>query len=333
MHILIVNQQEVRQLLPMRECIDLMAEALTTLARGDVILPLRPVMRLPDPQNALILMPAYLDRPQALGLKVISVFPGNAGTEFDSHLGVVLLFGAEHGQLLAMIDASEVTAIRTAAVSGLATRLLAREAAGDLALLGAGTQARVHLEAMLAVRPLRRVRVWSRDMAHARAFADAAGQRHGIAVEPVAPARAAVEAADLICTCTTSPAPVLRGEWLHPGVHINAVGAYTPTTRELDTATVVRSRLYVDRRESAVSEAGDFLIPKNEGAIGDAHIVGELGEALLGKVPGRTSPDEVTLFKSLGLAIEDVASARFIYNQAMREGAGTRVELGGRRHV
>lgn len=331
MQVLIVNQEEVRALLPMSECIDVMAEALKTLARGDVILPLRPVMRLPDPANALILMPAYLGAPAALGLKVITIFPGNAGSEFDSHPGVVMLFDTEHGQPLAIMDASEITAIRTAAVSGLATRLLAREDAADLALLGSGTQARTHLDAMLAVRPIRHVRVWSRTPEHARAFAESATRRLNLQVEAVDTARDAVDGADLICTTTASPEPVLLGDWLAPGAHINAVGSSIATTRELDTAAVVRARLYADRRESTLNEAGDFLIPRREGAIGDDHIQAELGELLLGTATGRTASDQITLFKSLGIAIEDVAAARHIYVKAQQQHAGTMVELGGAR--
>jgi alanine dehydrogenase len=333
MKVLIINQQEVRALLPMPRCIEVMAEALRTLARGDVIVPLRPVMRLADPSNALIMMPAYVGSPPSLGLKVITIFPGNAGTEFDSHPGVVMLFDTEHGQPLAIMDASEITAIRTAAVSGLATRLLAREDAGDLALLGSGVQARTHLEAMLAVRPVRRVRVWSPTREHLRLFVEAAARRHGIAVEAASSAREAVTEADLICTTTASAEPVLLGGWITPGAHINAVGSSVATMRELDSDAVLRSRLYVDRRESALNEAGDFLIPKREGAFGDEHLRGELGELLLGQATGRASPDEITLFKSLGIAIEDVAAARFIFEEATRQHSGTWVELGGSRDV
>jgi alanine dehydrogenase len=333
MQVLIVNQSEVARLLPMAECMEVMANALKTLARGDVILPLRPVMWLPERVGALAMMPAYLGDPKAMGLKVLGIFPGNVGTEYDSHPGVVMLFDTEHGQPLAIMDASEVTAIRTAAVSGVATRLLAREDAGDLAILGSGVQARTHLQAMLLARTIRRVRVWSRTPEHARQFAGEAARRHGIAVEPVATPREAVRDADIICTTTASAEPVVLGEWLTSGAHINAVGSSTPMARELDTAAVAGSRLFVDRRESTLNEAGDFLIPKAEGAIGDNHIRAEIGELLLGQAPGRTSPDEITLFKSLGLAIEDVASARHIYAKAMERSIGTRVELGGSRHV
>ncbi len=331
MKTLVISQREVPALLPMKECVDAMAEALRATSRGDAVLPLRSMVWLPDRSGLLGLMPAYLGSPRAFGLKVVSVMPGNHGTQYDSHQGVVLLFDVENGALLTVIDATSITAIRTAAVSGAATRLLAREDASDLAILGSGVQARTHLEAMHAVRPLRRVRVWSRDPARARAFTERESRRFTFPIETVADARDAVSGADLICTTTASREPVLHGDWIAPGAHINAVGACFASSRELDTRAVVRSRLYVDLRESALHEAGDFLIPKAEGAIGDDHIVGELGEALLGRVPGRRSPDEITLFKSLGIAIEDLAAAHLIYKTALERGAGTALELGGLR--
>lgn len=331
MEVVIVTQSEVPRLLPMDECMDVMEGALSALARGEAILPLRPVMWLPDRTGAVALMPSYLESLRSAGVKIITVFPGNLGTPYDSHQGAVLLFEAEHGSLLAVIDATAITAIRTAAVSGVATRALAREEAGDLAILGSGTQARTHLEAMRLARDVRRVRVWSRTREHADAFAEREATRHGIDVEIMPTAREAVEGADIVCTTTASTEPVLEGAWLSPGAHINAVGSFLATTRELDTEAVVRSRLYVDRRESALAEAGDFLVPKAEGAVGEDHIVGELGEVLIGTAPGRTSPQDITLFESLGLAIEDLASAHHIHRKARETGIGTRVELGGGR--
>lgn len=331
MKTLVISQREVSALLPMRECVDVMAEALRATSRGEAVLPLRSMVWLPDRSGLLGLMPAYLGSPRTLGLKVVSVMPGNHGTAYDSHQGVVLLFDVENGSLLTVIDATSITAIRTAAVSGAATRLLAREDARDLAILGSGVQARTHLEAMRAVRPLRRVRVWSRAPERARAFAASESRRSDCPVEAVSDARAAVSGADLICTTTASREPVLQGDWIAPGAHINAVGACFATARELDTRAVVRSRLYVDLRESARHEAGDFLIPKAEGAIGDDHIVGELGEVLLGTVAGRRAPEEITLFKSLGIAVEDLAAAHTIYRTALERGAGTALELGGLR--
>jgi ornithine cyclodeaminase/alanine dehydrogenase-like protein (mu-crystallin family) len=331
MEVLIINQQEVRQLLPMNDCIDLMGQALEALGRGQGLNPLRPVLWLPGKQGALGMMPGYLGNIEAMGIKVISVFPGNHGTKYDSHQGAVMLFETEHGQLLALIDASEVTAIRTAATSGLATRLLARPEAKTLAILGSGVQARTHLEAMLAVRPIQQVRVWSRDLGNARDFARAALDKHGVKAEVMTTVGTAVDGADIVCTTTAAPDPILMGEQLQPGMHINAVGSSVPFTRELDSAAVARSRLFVDRRESTLNEGGDFLLAVKDGAIDESHILAELGEILLGQHPGRQSTDEITLFKSLGLAVEDVASAYAVYQAALDQGMGVSVELGGGR--
>ncbi|HEY0778613.1 MAG TPA: ornithine cyclodeaminase family protein [Gemmatirosa sp.] len=331
MDILVVNQAEVATLLPMPECMEVMADTLCALAGGDATLPLRTVLRLADGRSAFATMPAALARPAALGVKVITVFPGNEGTRLDSHQGAVLLFEADQGRMLAVMDASAITAIRTAAVSGVATRALARADATDLAILGAGVQAATHLEAMRLARPIARVRVWSRTAARAEAFARQAAARSGLRVEAVESAEAAVDGADVVCTTTAAREPVLRGAWLAPGAHVNAIGASVATARELDAAAVRRARLYVDRRESALAEAGDFLLARAEGAVDDAHIVGELGEVLTGRVEGRRAPDEITLFKSLGLAVEDVAAAAHVHARAVATGAGTRVALGGER--
>jgi ornithine cyclodeaminase/alanine dehydrogenase-like protein (mu-crystallin family) len=332
MEVLVVNQREVPELLPMEECIDVMADALLALARGDAVMPLRGMAGMSDRSGLLAWMPSLLPGSDVMGIKVISVFP-NEGTELESHQGAVLLFEAKRGQLLAVVDASEVTAIRTAAVSGLATRLLARPEADDLAILGSGTQARTHLEAMTIVRNVRRVRVWSRDGEHAKAFADSESRRRAISVEVSATPEDAVQGASIICTTTSATEPVLQGRWISSGAHVNAVGFAGPTGRELDAEAVARARLFADRRESIQNEAGDFLLAKNEGAVGDDHVLGEIGEVLLGTVAGRTSADEVTVFESLGLAIEDLAAVNHIYRQAQETGKGTRVELGGERHT
>ena len=313
----------------MRECMDAMRAALAEVSSGRAVLPLRTVVRLPGTSNFFATMPGGLEH--ALGAKVITVFPGNAHTALDSHQGAVLLFDPETGALRAVMDASAITGIRTAAVSGVATELLARPQADDLAILGSGVQAMTHLEAMLLARPIKRVRVWSRTPARSREFATRAEARFQITIECAPTAREAVEGAAIVCTTTASREPVLFGEWLAPGVHVNAVGASVPTARELDTAAVVRARLYVDRRESALTEAGDFLIPRLEGAITDAHIVGELGAVILGSVASRRADDEITLFKSLGIAVEDVASARLLYEKAQATGTGSWVAFGEER--
>lgn len=331
MDTLIIPQFLVPELLPMAECVDAMAEALSALTRGDAVLPLRSMVWMPDRSGLLGLMPAYLGAPQSLGLKVISYLPGNHGSDRDSHQGAVLLFDTRTGGLLAVIDASSITAIRTAAVSGLATRLLASEGAGDLAILGSGVQASAHLEAMRTVRKLRRVRVSSKSYEQAQVFARHHHGKLGLPIEAVATAREAVAGADLICTATSAREPILLGDWIAEGAHINAVGACFPTTRELDTAAVTRSRLYVDRRESALTESGDFLIPRAAGVIGDDHIVGEIGDILEGRVPARRSQREITLFKSLGIAVEDLAAAHHIHARARAEGKGISVDFGGHR--
>lgn len=329
MKVLFVNEAGVKALLPMESCVGLMRDALTTLARGEAVLPLRSLVRLPDGSGLLGLMPGYLGHPQSFGLKVVSVMPGNHGTPYDSHQGVVMLFGLVHGEPLAILDATAITAIRTAAASAAATDALAREDAGDLALIGSGAQGRTHLVAMRAVRKLRRVRVWSRTRANAERFARDEAASLGFAIEVAASAEDAVRGADLICTTTSAEEPVLRGAWLSPGAHVNAVGSCFAATRELDTEAVRRARFFTDCRESCLNEAGDFLIARKEGAITDAHLLGELGEVFLGKLAGRVSRDDVTIYESLGIALEDLASAHHIHRCALESGAGTWLDWGG----
>ena len=326
MELLVINAAEVRQLLPIAACMDAMETALKQLGRGEAQNPLRSANWLADNRGILLAMPALTE--EAMAIKVITVMPGNHGTPYDSHMGAVILFDSQYGRPLALMDATEITAIRTAAVSGVATRALAREDAGDLAILGTGVQARSHLQAMLEARPLRRVRIWSRGEAHRAAYVQWASDELDVEVESAGSAESAVKGADLICTTTAATEPVLRGVWLSPGAHINAVGASTATTRELDSQAMAMVSHFVDRRESALDESGDYLIPLKEGAIGDDHIRAELGEVLLGRAPGRSNDDEITLFNSLGLAVEDLASAQLIYREAQRRGQGTNVEFG-----
>lgn len=327
----LINQSEVLTLLPMRECIPLMEEALASLSRGDVVLPLRPVMRIPNTHDVFAMMPAYSAALPVFGVKMITVFPGNHGSALDSHQGAVLLFDGRTGTLAALLDASSITAVRTAAVSAVATKLLAREDASTLALLGSGVQARTHLEAISLVRPLAAVRVFSLHEEHARAFARWAGTTLGIAVEVCESAEHAVRGSDVVCTVTSSRLPVLFGDWLEPGMHVNAVGASQPDARELDSDAVARSRIFADRRESLIHESADYLAPLREGRISERDVVAELGEVLLGKAAGRARDDEITLFKSLGLAVEDLAAAAHVYERATREHVGTEIALGGLR--
>jgi alanine dehydrogenase len=325
--VLILNRRDVTRLLTMPECIELMESALASLARGEVILPLRPVIRVPESANVFAVMPAYSAALNASGAKLISVYPGNHGTGIDSHQGLVALFDGTSGTPVAIMDAASITAIRTAAVSAVATRLLAREDTRTLAILGAGIQGRTHVDAMLAVRPFERVMIWSRTTDHARQLAHEGADHHDAHFEVVSNADHAVHDADVVCTVTASKEPVLEGGWLRPGTHINAVGASIPTARELDTAAVANARLFVDRRESALNEAGDVLIPIREGAFAATHIVAEIGEVLTGTAVGRRNDSEITLFKSLGLAVEDLACAHFLHARAAEDGVGIKAEL------
>src|ERR671934_435223 len=278
--LVVVGHGEVRRLLPMDECIELMAAVLSDLARGRVWQPLRFVVRPPEESSLMGLMPAHRSaEPPAYGLKAVCVFPGNPARGLDSHQGGVLLFDGETGELRALLDASAVTAIRTAAVSAVATRALAREDARELAILGAGVQARSHLEAMAAVRPFKRARVWSRTAERAAAFAVEA--QTPFPVEAVASAGEAVRGAHVSVTATSSLKPIVRRDWLAPGAHVNAVGSSIPTARELDAATIAAAALFADARESMLNEGGDYLFAVREAGIGPDHIRAELGEVLI----------------------------------------------------
>jgi ornithine cyclodeaminase len=326
MDVIALNHAEVERLLPMTECIEVMEGALAALARGEVHNPLRTVIRPPDAKGLMGLMPAYRAGEEAVyGLKAVCVFPTNADRGIDLHQGAVLLFSAETGELQAVMNGSAITAIRTAAVSAVATRLLAREDARELALVGAGNQAKVHLEALAEVRKFQRVRVASRRPKRAREFADSMRAHFPFAIEPVSRAEEAVREADVITTVTTSREPVIKREWVSDGSHINAVGSSIPTTRELDTATMAEAALFVDRRESTVNESGDYLFAAKDGAIDPDHIRGEIGELLIGIKNGRSSPEEITVFDSLGLAVEDLAAAQHAYRRAIETGTGTRI--------
>ena len=304
--VLILNEHEVTELLTMTECIAVMEDALAATARGEVHNPLRQVIRAAGAPGFLGLMPAWRGSGTPYyALKEVCVFPENPKRGLDTHVGAVILHSGETGEPLGFFNASAITAIRTAAVSAVATKLLAREDSSVLAILGAGVQARSHREAIPLVRPIKEIRMCGRD---------------GNAEETV-------RGADIIVTATSSREPVLKRDWISPGAHINAVGSSIASARELDGETVAASSLFVDRRESTINESGDYLFALKEKAIVPNHIKAEIGEILVGSVPGRKSRDEITLFKSLGLAIEDLASAAFLFEKAQREQRGTWVEF------
>src|SRR5712692_4448610 len=328
MKLLVLAHAEVERLLPMSECIAVMEEALAALARGEADQPLRTIFKPAGVKGVLAMMPTFrAGESPMFGLKAICVFPGNAAIGMDAHQGGVMLFDGKTGVPLALVNASAITAIRTAAVSAVATRLLAREDSSELAIIGAGVQARTHLSAMACIRRIKRARIASGRFDNAQKFAEEMQPRFPFVIEPIESAETAVRGADLIVTATTAREPVLRRDWILPGAHINAIGTFSPTAREIDTATMAAATLFVDRRESALNEAGDYLLAAKEGAIGPKHIVAELGEVLIDAHPGRTSPNEITVFKSLGLAIEDLAAAAYVYQKAQTQGVGTWVEL------
>jgi ornithine cyclodeaminase/alanine dehydrogenase-like protein (mu-crystallin family) len=320
--VLVLSEHEVERLLDMESCVEAMAEVLAALARDELFLPLRSVARPEGAPSLMGLMPAYRDTPAPLwSLKEIVISPDNPARGLDTHQGGVLLHDGTTGELVALLNASPITAIRTAAVSAVATRALAREDARRIAILGAGVQARAHVAAMKAVVEDPEIRIWTRSTEAAERLASETGA-------VVAPsADAALFGADVVCTATSSREPVVEKRWVAPGTHINAVGACFPTTRELDTETIAHSSLFVDRRESAFNEAGDYLIPVAEGAIGPEHVKAELGEVLAGMHPGREHEDELTVFKSLGIAVEDLAAAELVVRRAREQGVGTEVDF------
>jgi ornithine cyclodeaminase/alanine dehydrogenase-like protein (mu-crystallin family) len=302
--VLVLGEEDVRQLLPMDECIEAMDEVLQALARGELYQPLRSVARPPGGDNLIGLMPSRRGGENPLwALKEIVIVPDNPSRGLDGHQGAVLLHDGETGELRAILNASAITEIRTAAVSAVATRALASAGARTVAVLGTGVQGRSHLEAMRTVLGDVEIRTWSR--------------RDGGTPEE------ALRGAEVVCTCTSAREPILRREWLAPGAHVNAVGSSIPSVRELDTDTVAEATLFVDRRESALNEAGDLLLA----GFGEERIAAELGEVLIGEHPGRSKAHELTVFKSLGLGVEDLAAADLVVRKAREGGLGTEVEL------
>jgi ornithine cyclodeaminase len=344
--VLILGYDDVVAALPPAACIEVMAEVLAARARGEAFMPLRSVMAAPGANGFLGLMPAWRaggdqSGEAAFALKAVCVMPENPARGLDSHQGTVTLFDGEIGVPTAILEASAVTAIRTAAVTAVATRTLAREDASTLAVIGAGVQARAHLGTLLLVRSFGEVRIFSRTSAHASALAESCGAREGrgaLGESPGAPAtptitvadsaERAVRGADVIVTVTSSPTPVVSHAWLADGAHVNAVGASQPSSRELDVETVAASALFCDSRESLRNEAAEFRLAVEQGAIpGEAHVRAELGEVLAGTAPGRADDRELTVFRSLGIGVEDLAAAQYATEQARLLGIGTEVRL------
>ncbi len=319
---LILSETDVRHLLSMDDLIHSMESALAEFSSGRTQQPLRTVLEIGPGHAFFGVMPAFMPASGALGTKLVTVFGTNPALGLPSHLATILLMDSTTGELLSVMDGRYITEARTAAVSAVSARLLAREDAGVLAILGSGVQARSHLRALSHVRALRDVRVWSPIEINRRKFADEMHREVAVPITPAATAREAVDGADLVVLATAAREPILRSEWIADGAHIAAVGACRPDQREIETALVKRARVFVDSRTGALAEAGDLVLPIREGAIDASHIAGELGQLAAGAVAGRQSPGEVTLFKSLGMAVEDVAAAHLAYQRATERGLG-----------
>jgi ornithine cyclodeaminase len=322
MSLLVLNDAEVRELLDMESCVDAMADVLAALQRGELSMPLRFVFRPSDTSNLMGFMPAHRGGGQPVfSLKEITISPGNSARGLDPHQGAVMLHEGETGKLVALLNASAVTEIRTAAVSALATRLLARPESRVVAILGAGVQGRSHVEAMRAALDHPEIRIWSRGAERAAALAAATG------TTAVASAGEALAGADVVCACTSAREPVVSLDLLAPGTHVNAVGSSIPSTRELTSEVVAAASLFVDRRESTLNESGDYLLAVEEAGIGPDHIKAELGELLENVHPGRQDESELTVFKSLGIAVEDLAAAELVVGRARERGIGREIEF------
>jgi ornithine cyclodeaminase/alanine dehydrogenase-like protein (mu-crystallin family) len=323
--VLLLSQADVRHLLTMEDVIRAVSDAHVALARQEVIMPVRLTMRYDDRPSELEAMPAFIRSMPALGMKLIDYVGTNTQRGLPAIHALIVVLDADDGRPLAILEGSHVTATRTAAASAVATSLLAREAGRVLAIVGAGVQAGSHLEAMLHVRPFERILICGRDRARLSRFVDESRARYpGVAIGEAATVREAVADADVIVTATTSPTPVLWWDWLKPGAHINAIGSHSPDTRELATDVVVRARRFVDSREANLKECGDFLIAIAEGALAPEDIDTEIGQVAAGLRPGRTCDEEITLYKSGGIAVQDVATADLVYRLAVARGVGTR---------
>ena len=319
---LILGHDDVLAALSPADCADAMAAVLAAHARGEALMPFRSMVPFEGAAGFIATMPAWRGGSDPVfSLKSLVIAPGNPARGLDTHQGTVTLFNGETGVPSAILDASAVTSVRTAAVSAVATRVLAREDSRVLTILGAGVQGRAHLRALAEVREFDEVRVYSPSREHAQALADGRAT-----VSPSA--EEAVRGADVIVLATSSPEPVIRRDWLVPGAHVNAIGASVPSSRELDTETVAACALYCDSRESLRHEAGEFRRAVEEGAIGgEDHVRAELGEVLAGMAAGRTDSRELTVFRSLGLAVEDLAAAERAVSVARQRGIGVEVTL------
>ena len=325
---LLLTESDVQRVLPMADLILAMESALVRFSSDQVLQPLRNVLEVGSDKSFFGVMPAYIPGSSALGVKVVSVFDGNAKRGVASHLATIALFDTNTGALIALMDGRYITEARTAAVSAVATRHLARESdVAKVCVIGSGVQARSHLRALNCIRQFAEVRVWSPNRVHREHFAEEESKRFGLSVLAAENAEEAVQDADLIVLATSASEPVLMSQWVSDGTHVISVGACRPHQREMDPSLVARARLVVDSRESALTESGDIVLSIAEARFNAEHIVAEIGEIIAGRVQGRTSSSEVTIFKSLGMAVEDITAAAMVYERARVEGLGADVSI------
>jgi alanine dehydrogenase len=321
---LILSEEQVRSLIDVEELIAALEQAHIQYSTGKAVMPVRLVVPLPQIQGRLTSMPGYLTEDKALGMKVVTYFHNNPEQNLSAILATVMLFSAATGKIIAIMDGSYITAIRTACASAMATRALANPETPVLGILGAGVQARAHIEALCRVRKLNQIKLYSPSGTSA---ANIKREFPGVAIDVAKSAEETVRNSDLVVTATTAQQPILKSEWLKPGSHINAVGSHRPDSREIDGPTVARSKVVVDSHEAIMTECGDILLAIKEKSITENHIHAEIGEVLAGTKPGRNSASEVTLYKSVGIAIQDVATAQLVYHKALELNVGTNVEV------
>lgn len=324
---LLLSETQVQSLVDIDELIAALEQAHMQYSTARAVMPLRLVVPLPAIQGRITSMPGYLSDDRALGMKVVTYFQNNPKHGLPAILATVMLFSAASGKMIAAMDGSYITAIRTACASAMATKVLANPQTRVMAILGAGVQARAHIRAIARVRGLEKIKIHSPSGASAAAVKKELGPEVDAAIEVANSAEQAVRESDLVVTVTTAKEPILRREWLKAGAHINAVGSHRPDFREIDGATLARAKIVVDSREAIMAECGDILLAIEEGSITQDPIHGEIGEVLAGSKAGRTGTAEITLYKSVGIAIQDVATANLVYAKALQRGIGTSVEI------
>jgi len=324
---LVLSEAQVRSLIDVEELIAALEQAHLQYSTGKAVMPVRLVVPLPQIQGRITSMPGYLAEDKALGMKVVTYFQNNPEQNLPAILATVMLFSASTGKMIAVMDGSYITAIRTACASAMATRALANPEAPLLGILGAGVQARAHIQALCRVRKLNKIKLYSPSGTSAANIKGELEPVTGVAIEVAKSAEETVRNSDLMVTATTAQQPILKSEWLKPGAHVNAVGSHRPDSREIDGSTVARSKVVVDSREAIMAECGDILLAIKEKNITENHVHAEIGEVLAGTKPGRNSASEVTLYKSVGIAIQDVATAQLVYRKALELKVGTNVEV------